>query len=57
MSKSHLPRKIEGELIYFVSRDAMNIAGFGSKIVENMLRLGFIKNIVDIYELKIIEKS
>lgn len=44
--------KIEGELIYFVSRDAMNIAGFGSKIVENMLRLGFIKNIVDIYELK-----
>ncbi len=46
------PGKIEGELIYFVSRDAMNIAGFGSKIVENMLRLGFIKNIVDIYELK-----
>lgn len=46
------PRKIEGELIYFVSRDAMNIAGFGSKIVENMLRLGFVKNIVDIYDLK-----
>lgn len=46
------PGKIEGELIYFVSRDAMNIAGFGSKIVENMLRLGFVKNIVDIYELK-----
>lgn len=46
------PGKIEGELIYFVSRDAMNIAGFGSKIVENMLRLGFIKNIVDIYELR-----
>lgn len=46
------PGKIEGELIYFVSRDAMNIAGFGSKIVENMLRLGFIKNIVDIYDLK-----
>ena len=46
------PGKVEGELIYFVSRDAMNIAGFGSKLVENMLRLGFIKNIVDIYELK-----
>ena len=46
------PGKIEGELIYFVSRDAMNIAGFGSKIVENMLRLGFVKNIVDIYDLK-----
>lgn len=46
------PGKVEGELIYFVSRDAMNIAGFGSKLVENMLKLGFIKNIVDIYELK-----
>ncbi len=46
------PGKVEGELIYFVSRDAMNIAGFGSKIVENMLKLGFIQNIVDIYELK-----
>lgn len=46
------PGKIEGELIYFVSRDAMNIAGFGSKIVENMLKLGFVKNIVDIYSLK-----
>lgn len=46
------PGKIEGELIYFVSRDAMNIAGFGSKIVENMLKLGFIRNIVDIYDLK-----
>lgn len=46
------PGKIEGELIYFVSRDAMNIAGFGSKIVENMLRLGFVKNIVDLYDLK-----
>lgn len=46
------PGKVEGELIYFVSRDAMNIAGFGSKVVENLLKLGFIKNIVDIYELK-----
>ena len=46
------PGKIEGEIIYFVSRDAMNIVGFGSKIVENMLRLGFIKNVVDIYNLK-----
>lgn len=46
------PGKIEGEIIYFVSRDAMNIVGFGSKIVENMLKLGFIKNIVDIYNLK-----
>lgn len=46
------PGKIEGEIIYFVGRDAMNIVGFGTKLVENLLHLGYIKNIVDIYNLK-----
>lgn len=46
------PAKIEGELLYFVSRDAMNISGFGNKLVENFLKLGFIKDITDIYNLK-----
>ena len=32
--------------------DAMNISGFGSKMVEKMLELGFIKNAGDIYNLK-----
>lgn len=30
----------------------MNIGGFGSKMVEKMLELGFIKNVGDIYDLK-----
>ena len=30
----------------------MNISGFGSKMVEKMLELGFIKNAGDIYNLK-----
>ncbi|MGL5053172.1 MAG: NAD-dependent DNA ligase LigA [Cetobacterium sp.] len=42
---------VRGRIEYFVSRDAMNIAGFGSKIVEKMLELGYIKDITDIYEL------
>jgi len=46
------PGKIKGRIEYFVSRDAMNIGGFGSKMVEKMLELGFIKNAGDIYNLK-----
>lgn len=34
-----------------VSRDGMNISGFGSKIVERMLQLNYIKDITDIYDL------
>lgn len=46
------PGKIKGRIEYFVSRDAMNISGFGSKMVEKMLEFGFIKNAGDIYNLK-----
>ena len=44
-------RKIEG-LIHFVSRDAMNIEGFGERIIEDFYNMGYLKNIVDFYELK-----
>lgn len=46
------PAKIQGEIEYFVSRDALNIAGLGSKIVEKFLDLGYIKDVSDIYDLK-----
>ena len=46
------PGKVKGRIEYFVSRDAMNIGGFGSKMVEKMLELSFIKNVGDIYDLK-----
>ncbi|WP_052191745.1 NAD-dependent DNA ligase LigA [Cetobacterium sp. ZWU0022] len=45
------PAIVQGGIEYFVSRDAMNISGFGSKIVERMLQLGYIKDITDIFEL------
>ncbi len=45
-------RHIEG-LIHFVSRHAMNIDGFGEKIMEDFFNLGFIKEIPDIYHLDV----
>lgn len=43
--------KIEN-LIHFVSRDAMYIEGFGDNIVEDFYNMGYLKNVVDFYELK-----
>lgn len=48
---SSCPAIIQGGIEYFVSRDGMNITGFGSRIVERMLELGYIKDVTDIYEL------
>ncbi|MGL6066483.1 MAG: NAD-dependent DNA ligase LigA [Cetobacterium sp.] len=50
-TNSLCPAIVRGGIEYFVSRDAMNISGFGSKIVEKMLELGYVKNITDIFEL------
>ena len=43
-------KKIEG-LIHFASREAMNIMGFGEKIIEDFYNFGYIKSFVDFYEL------
>ncbi|WP_064590262.1 NAD-dependent DNA ligase LigA [Streptobacillus moniliformis] len=43
-----LKRKIE----YFVSRDALNIQGFGNKLVDKFVDLGYIRSIIDIFKLK-----
>lgn len=48
----HCPGKIQGEMEYFVSRDGMNIAGLGGKIVEKLLDLGYLQDVSDIYQLK-----
>ncbi|MDO4962728.1 MAG: NAD-dependent DNA ligase LigA [bacterium] len=44
-------RNIES-LIHFASRDAMNIEGFGERIVEDFYNMGFLKKIEDYYTLK-----
>ncbi len=43
-------KRIEG-LIHFVSRDAMNIEGFGDKIVEDFYNRGYLKYFSDYYIL------
>ena len=43
-------RKIES-LIHYASRDAMNITGFGERIIEDFYNFGYIKSIIDFYKL------
>ena len=43
-------RNIEG-LIHFASRDAMNIEGFGERIVEDFYNFGYLKSITDFYHI------
>lgn len=43
-------RKIES-LIHFVSRNAMNIEGFGDRIIEDFYNIGYLKNFSDFYVL------
>ncbi len=42
--------KIEN-LIHFVSRDAMNIEGFGERIIEDFYNMDYLKSITDFYKL------
>lgn len=44
-------RNIES-LIHYASRDAMNIEGFGERIVEDFYNMGYLKNISDYYTLE-----
>jgi DNA ligase (NAD+) len=39
-------------IIYFASKDAMNIEGLGPSSVETLMSEGYIKDIADIYQLK-----
>lgn len=44
-------------LIHYASRDAMNISGFGDRIIEDFYNYGYIKTIKDFYNLKELEKD
>lgn len=46
------PRRNIEAIIHYVSRDALNIEGLGDEIVEELYNLGFVKNIIDLYNLK-----
>lgn len=46
------PAQLERHIINFVSRDAMDIKGFGEVYIIDLVRRGYIKDIADIYTLK-----
>lgn len=46
------PAQTQRRIEHFVSRDAMNIEGFGTKLVAKLMEEGFIREFTDIYKLK-----
>ncbi len=51
-SNPSCPAQLERHIINFVSRDAMDIKGFGEVYIIDLVRRGYIKDIADIYALK-----
>lgn len=49
------PAQLQRNIAHFVSRDAMDIDGFGSAIVESLVAKGYLKSAADIYYLTIDE--
>jgi len=47
------PAKLKESLIFFASRDAMDIDGLGPALVEQLVQKGLVKNIADLYELTV----
>jgi len=46
------PAQLERHIVNFVSRDAMDIKGFGIAYVKELIAQGYIKTVADIYRLK-----
>ena len=45
------PAQIRESIIHFASRNAMDMEGLGVKYIEQLLRLGLVKNVADLYYL------
>lgn len=46
------PPQIRESIIHFASRNAMDIEGLGEKLIEQLISLGLVKSVADIYGLK-----
>lgn len=46
------PAQLERHIMNFVGRDAMDIKGFGTVYIEELVRQGYIKDIADVFVLK-----
>jgi DNA ligase (NAD+) len=49
------PAKRKESLLHFASRHAMNIDGLGDKIVDQLVEKGLVKDVADLYSLKLDE--
>ncbi len=52
-NNAECPWQIRRKIEHFASRNAMDIEGLGERLVEQLVNLGLLKNIADIYELHI----
>ncbi len=50
---SKCPAKIKGLLLHWVSKGSMNIEGLGEKIINQLVNVGYVKSIPDLYKLDI----
>ncbi len=46
------PAQRERHIINFVSRDAMDLKGFGASYIEELVRKGYVKDVADLFALK-----
>lgn len=49
----HCPAQIMNRLEHFASRDAMNITGLGTSVVEKLFKGNLVKDVADIYRLSV----
>lgn len=49
---TNCPSQLERHIINFVGRDAMDIKGFGANYIIELVRLGYLRNVADIFTLK-----
>jgi DNA ligase (NAD+) len=47
------PAKVKARILYFAARKAMDIEGLGDILVEKLVYLGIVKNVADLYDLKL----
>jgi len=50
---SDCPAQLERSLLHFASRDAMDIEGLGEAVINQLVKLKYLKGLADIYRLKI----
>ena len=43
------PAKLIRRVIHFVSRDAMDLKGFGAEYIQSLIEGGYLRNIADLY--------